>query len=110
MTSKKLQIKCLQCNRTNTAIVTEIEQNRWSIDLNYYHQQDPSNIAIISGRFRKDMDFGWECVCGNDSRLAREEFPDIKKLVINGGESSIKKITKSLSKTDKQKFLVTTVT
>lgn len=107
MNKKHYRVTCLNCNKSNVAIISEIRKDEFSVDLNKDHHRNPDNVNIISGRYRKDMDFGWECRCGNTSIVARSEFPDIEKLVINGGEATITKITNSLKIEDKKKFKVT---
>lgn len=104
MNSKKYNVTCLKCKKTNEVVITEVRANEFAIDLNNYHKRHPENVAIISGRYRGDMQFGWECMCGNDSRVARDEFQDISKLVINGSKQAIEKITNSLKITDSKKF------
>lgn len=107
MDTKSHRVTCLKCKGSNIARITPVGPNAYMIDLNKDHEENPKEIHIISGRFRTDLEFGWECMCGNDSRVARQEFQNIDKLVINGGESAIKKITDSLKITDQKKFKVT---
>lgn len=102
--TKRYEVTCLRCKRTNLAVITKVRENDYSIDLNIGHRKNPDNIAIISGRYRADMDFGWECSCGNDSRIARSEIKDVQELVVNGGKSAIQKIIKGLAITDDKKF------
>jgi hypothetical protein len=52
------------------------------------------------------LQFGWQCICGNDSRVARDEFSKIDSLMINGGKEAIQKITDSLKVEDEKKFLM----
>src|SRR3990167_191520 len=104
MNMKKYKVTCLKCKGSNEAVITEVRKDDFSIDLNADHRRNPDNIHIISGRYRKDMNFGWECLCSNTSLLARQEFPEIKSLVSGGDESAIEKITKSLGVEDKKKF------
>lgn len=103
---KMYEITCLKCKGSNKAFITEVRPNEFEINLNADHKRNPDNIHIISARYRGDMNFGWECICGNTSILAREEFPDIKNLVINDSEQAISHITSSLTKTDNKKFKV----
>ena len=60
-------------------------------------------IPIIACRFRGDLKWGFECQCGNDSRLAKEELKDIDTLV-QGGEHSIERLARSLKVKDERKF------
>ena len=107
MNMKKYLVRCLKCKGSNVASVTEVRPNDFYLDLNEDHKRHPDNIKIISGRYRADMQWGWECMCGNDSRISRQEFPDIERLVVNGGRQAIQKITNSLKITDNKKFKVT---
>ena len=45
------------------------------------------NLPIISSRFRKDMKWGFECLCGNDNRLCREELNEVENQVPIKGSS-----------------------
>lgn len=58
---------------------------------------------IIACRLRGDMKWGFECQCGNDSRLAREEKNDAK-ILVKGGEHALKRLVKSLKIPDEDKF------
>lgn len=106
MEPKKYKITCLNCKGSNEAIISEYGKagQEYIIDLNTYHQKNPDKVCIISGRYRGDMHFGWECLCGNDSRVARLEVGDVDKLVINGGRSAIEKIVAGLKIADDKKF------
>lgn len=63
------------------------------------------HTPIISARLRPDMKWGFECQCGNDSRVAPEEKEDLNFLV-QGGEHSIKRIAASLVPKNENKFLM----
>jgi hypothetical protein len=103
---EQYKVTCLKCKGSNKVIITDVGKNRqeYMIDLNTDHQKSPGNIYIISGRYRGDMRFGWECICGQDSRVARQEADQIDRLVVNGGESAIQKIMSSLAVQDDKKF------
>lgn len=102
---KTYNVKCLKCKKSNEVIIKE-DGNDFIIDLDTYHKKNPDNINIISGRYRKDLKFGWECICGNTSIIARQEFRDIDSLVPGGKDKTkiIINLTNSLKHTDKQKF------
>jgi hypothetical protein len=53
---------------------------------------------------RGDMNWGFECVCGNDSRFCQQEKEDIKILVQPASETVIDNIIKSLKIKDELKF------
>lgn len=44
-------------------------------------------IPIISSRYRKDMRWGFECLCGNDTRLCEMEFNEVDNQVPVKGSS-----------------------
>ena len=66
------------------------------------------HTPIISCRFRGDLNWGFECMCGNDSRLAREEREDVDMLVQASDEdykqTIIEKLIASLKIKDAKKF------
>jgi hypothetical protein len=102
---KRYRITCLKCNNSNIAAIYPAGPGAFRIDLDDDHNRS-NHVAIISGRYRRDMNFGWECICGNDSRLARQELPQVDELVVGGGHMAIQKIVKSLEVTDENKFLM----
>lgn len=68
------------------------------------------HTPIISCRLRGDMKWGFECMCGNDSRLAREEKNDLPLLVQHPDPEAKKNIMDQLIKTlevkDEHKFVM----
>lgn len=62
-----------------------------------------ANTPFLSVRWRGDLNWGFECICGNDSRLAIEEEKDFDKLVY-GSRAKIQAITDSLKIADKNRF------
>lgn len=104
---KTLRVTCQKCGGSNKAYIYPAGPASWMIDLNRDHAES-DKVVIISGRYRKDMKFGWECgVCGNDSRLSRQELPEIRELVVGGDQGTIDRIVTSLQDEDEEKFLVT---
>jgi hypothetical protein len=102
--SKQYRVTCLQCHGSNKVLITEIAPHQFIANLDHDHRKTGDPI-IISARYRRDMQWGWECgVCGNDSRIAREEFPQIEQLVVNGARSAVEKITEGLKTEDGEKF------
>jgi hypothetical protein len=65
----------------------------------YYTEHTP----IIAARYRSDMNWGFECTCGQDSRVAPEEKSQLEQIV-RGGEHSIARIAKSLTPKNELKF------
>lgn len=56
-----------------------------------------------SFRWRPDLKWGFECMCGNENRLAPQEAGDFDKLV-KGDELSVKKIAANLLIPDEKQF------
>lgn len=64
------------------------------------------HTPIVSCRFRPDLKWGFQCQCGNDSRLAKEEIPQVKTLVQAADDSVIKKIVKAARLKPENKFVM----
>lgn len=66
------------------------------------------HLPIISSRLRKDMKWGFECICGNSSLVASEEKDDLDFLVQMHDpirkKKTIKQIAKTLSSRNHLKF------
>lgn len=92
MEAKRYRITCLNCKDSSEVQIIN-GQNVIYID----------QVPIIACRLRGDLKWGFECQCGNDSRLAKEELPQIKTLV-QGGEHAIEKLARSLKVKDESKF------
>lgn len=65
-------------------------------------------VPIISARLRGDMNWGFECICGNDSRVAPEEKDNLNFLVQMHDpvrkELTINQIAKTLTTKNHLKF------
>lgn len=103
MNMQSYKITCLSCNGSNIAKISDYEDSK-IINLNDDHKRNPDKIFIISGRYRPDMQFGWECVCGNYSIVAPGEKNNLESLVSDGGASAVEKIKTSLKRSDESKF------
>lgn len=97
MTSKKYVVTCLSCKGQSK--------------INVINDTTPifiDHTPIIAARFRGDLKFGFECMCGNDSRVAREEEGSLPMLVVENDpvrkQMSIAKLTESLNIKDSLKF------
>lgn len=62
------------------------------------------HLPIIAGRFRPDLKWGWECTCGNDSRLAPQEKDKAEILVAGVDKLTIKEMVKNLEKKPQSRF------
>lgn len=63
-----------------------------------------NHTPIISARFRGDLRWGFECMCGNDNRLAAQEKNQAPVLVKNASDQAMKHILASLRIDDRKKF------
>lgn len=89
---KSYKITCLACKGVSRIKIVGAKEVM-------YVDQTP----IIACRLRGDMKWGFECQCGNDSRLARSEKEDAGMLV-QGGDHALQKLIKSLKVKDENKF------
>lgn len=62
------------------------------------------HTPIIACRFRPDMKWGFECLCGNDTRLAPQERQDADMLVAGAGKDLIARIVKAATATPERNF------
>lgn len=93
MDIKKYSVTCLKCKQTSRINIANNQQV-------IYVDHTP----IIACRLRGDMQWGFECMCGNDNRLAALEKKDAGMLVQNASESAMTKILDSIKIDDKKQF------
>ncbi len=67
------------------------------------------HTPIIACRLRPDMKWGFECQCGNDTRLAPEEKKDVAVLVSGSSQSVIDRILKTITIKPETKFKMETI-
>lgn len=101
MKTKKYKVTCLGCGQSD--IITIEEANHVILD---FAKQLATNL--LSGRWRKDLKWGWECRCGNDNRLCLEEKTQFEQLV-QGSASAIERIARSLQIPDEKQFRMTQI-
>ncbi len=89
---KNYKVVCMKCKGVSRLAILDGK------DVMY-----KDHTPIISARYRPDMKWGFECQCGNDSRVAPEEKDDLHFLV-QGGEHAIEKIAKGLIPKNENKF------
>lgn len=82
----RYQVTCLKCKKSD--IVT-------FADRDVVDYEGKFATPFLSFRYRPDNQWGFECKCGNDSRLLKEEMPDFNKLV-QGDNPGIANILKNL--------------
>lgn len=95
MTKQTYLVKCKACKKASRLHIVN--------DTQVIYQD---HVPIISARLRGDMQWGFECICGNDSRLAREELPQIDTLIKGGSREAMARIAASLRRADKSKFVM----
>lgn len=89
---KNFTITCKKCGKSSRLAIIDNKQVM-------YKDHQP----IIAARLRPDMNWGFECICGNDSRVAPEEKDNLEVLV-QGGEHSIARIAKTLARRNELRF------
>ncbi len=95
--SKVCSVTCLNCKGVSRIRFFEDGSNTIM-----YIDHTP----IIACRFRGDLKWGFECMCGNDSRLARQEKDDADLLLQSGDSNALKRLVATLKVSDENKFLV----
>lgn len=98
MDAKKCLVTCLNCggkSRINIVAGSTV----------LYVDQTP----IISCRLRGDLNWGFECLCGNDSRLAPQEANQAHVLVQSTSPSVVQRLIDGLKIKDKLKFTMAEV-
>lgn len=86
----KYKITCKKCNKEATVNIAQVPHMPPRV------QYDGGfGTNLLAGRFRTDMQWGWECTCGNDSRLAPSERDQAKTLV-SGTPQKIQEIIAGL--------------
>ena len=75
--------------------------------IDWLEQEQPSEYTIISFRERLDEQFGWQCLCGNNSLMTKQERDHIENpaspkpreiadIVRNLAKPKVKQLTKGL--------------
>jgi len=90
---KTYKVTCEKCGGHDDLKITDDKQV-------FYTEHTP----IISARFRPDMNWGFECLCGQDSRIAIEEKAVLNQIVKNANELTIKQLADNLAPKSEHKF------
>lgn len=92
----KYKVTCLNCGESDILAID---------DMNHFVGDTEKKLStnFKSYRWRGDMKWGFQCFCGNDNRLAKEEEPDFEKLV-DGDPITVQKIADSLKIPDEKQF------
>lgn len=91
---KRYEVTCLKCKQSDILL---IEDDSHAI-INY---AKGASTNLLAGRWRKDNQWGFECLCGNDNRVSKQEEAFLTELVTQG---SIEDIKASLEIDDKKQF------
>lgn len=96
MDKTSYRLTCLNCKQSD--VLTISDSNHLILDF-----ERGVNTPFLSGRWRGDQAWGWECVCGNDNRIASVEKGDFDRLVV-GSPGAIKKLAATLKIPDAKQF------
>jgi len=91
MNTKSYKVVCLKCDGSSRVDIDDMDRVFW-IDTN----------EVISARKRLDSQWGFECLCGNNDIVTRQEAREIKNLQSPAAED-IEAIIQSI-KPDKPRF------
>lgn len=91
---ERYKVTCLKCKKEAFVRISDGHQ------IDY---EGGMNTNLLAGRWRKSLDFGWECTCGNDNRLCKQEKDEMDNLV-TGTPQQIAQIVKSLNIADNKQF------
>jgi len=101
MNKKRYQVTCLKCKQSD--VLTIEESSHVILD---FAKQMMTNI--LAGRWRRDLQWGFQCRCGNDNRLSAVEKDEFDTLV-QGDPISVEKIAASLKIPDEKQFVMKVV-
>jgi hypothetical protein len=93
MQSEAVIVTCLNCKQSARIRIMNGNQVMY-ID----------HTPIIACRFRPDMKWGFECTCGNDSRLAPQEEKDVDMLMAGSAPTIIERVLRTLTDKPETKF------
>lgn len=89
----KYKVTCKKCKQSDIIQIEQDTQILWG-----------KNTYIISGRKRLDMQWGWQCLCGNNDLLSIQEEREITDKA-NPDPIEINQIIKNLEP-EKSKFVM----
>lgn len=95
---QQYKVTCLNCKQSDILGIDDSVHQ-----VLYFRKQMLTNF--LAARWRADLQWGFECRCGNDNRLALTEKKDFKNLV-QGDPLSVKRIAESLSIPDSKQFMM----
>lgn len=93
---KRYKVTCLKCKADDTIIINGKEIIGF---------EKGASTNFLAGRYRKDMQWGWECICGNDNRISKQEENNMDFLIDpRSNKAGIDKIVAGLKLDDKKQF------
>lgn len=90
---KQYAVSCKKCKNKDDILIDDKNNIYWK-----------QTEHIISGRYRLDMQWGWQCKCGNNDLLTRQEKTEINNLQ-EPDAIDIQKVLKNLVP-DKSTFIM----
>lgn len=93
---RKYKVTCLKCKQSD---VLNIDDQNHIVG----ETERKLNTNFLTYRWRGDMTWGFQCVCGNDNRLAAQEEDEFDNLVA-GDPLTVQKIADSLKIPDSKQF------
>lgn len=90
----KYKVTCLKCKGFDELQIEEVSKR----------VHFTKHIPIIAARWRPDLNWGFECTCGNDSRLAPQEKDQAELLVAGVPKTTIAQMVKTLEKKPNTRF------
>ncbi len=97
MTKQNYTITCTNCKGKSRVV---IEEDSFIT----YIDETP----IISARYRKDLKWGFECICGNDTRLCQEElFEEDSKVKVKGSsQATVEAVIDRMKQSGEDSFIM----
>ena len=90
-------VKCKKCKKENV------------ITINDNKVEYPENNTLLSARFRADMQWGFECLCGNDTRLCKQELEVTNVQVKGSSKEVVEAVIDNLKATPDDSFIMSRV-
>lgn len=88
----KYRVVCKTCRRGDVVTIDNDNRIFWQ-----------NNEFIVSGRYRLDNNWGWQCLCGNNNLLTEQEAKEITNKV-NPDPNEINRIVQNIKLDKKTKF------
>lgn len=90
------------CNKCKGSRKIKIVKTAIGNRIDWLEDKQDASFTIVSGRHRLDGEFGWQCVCGNNDLMTRQERESFENPA-SPKPQEIESVIKNL-KPDKPKF------